>query len=132
MRIPLLVLLLMLALISCRAYMAKEEFDLTTREYGISLRWKRFENAEFFSASSIRDEFKKRVERAMNVEVVDYRVIDIEYDEAKKKATVNAEISYYMVSSNRVRTLMDKQIWSYEKGNGKHQWQLITLLPEFK
>ena len=122
----------MLALISCRAYMAKEEFDLTTREYGISLRWKRFENAEFFSASSIRDEFKKRVERAINVEVVDYRVIDIEYDEAKKKATVNAEISYYTLTSNRIRTLIDKQVWRYGDGTGSKHWRLTTLVPEFK
>jgi hypothetical protein len=80
----------------------------------------------------IRDQFDKRVENAKDVEVVEYEIIAVDYDEISKKATVNAKITYSTRSSNRVRTLIDKQVWSYEDQKGSKQWRLMTLLPEFK
>jgi hypothetical protein len=125
----LLVLLsLMMALGSCSTYRGKEKLDQTTMAYGRIMRWEKFETASLFAASSIRDEFEKRVKNAKDVEVVDYRIINVEHDEAKRKATVNVEISYVPPSSNQVKTLIDKQIWVY----GSEGWQLTTLLPEFK
>ena len=132
MRLFLFFVLLIVALGSCSTYTAGEKLDETTREYGIIVRWEKFGTASVFAASSIRDEFEKRVKDARNVEVVDYRVINVEYDEAKKKATVNVEISYYMLASNEVRTLIDKQIWVYGEEKGSKRWRLMTLLPEFK
>jgi len=127
-RILLLLLFLMMALGSCSTYRAKDKLDQTTMAYGRIVRWEKFETASLFAASSIRDEFEKRVKDAKNVEVVDYRIINVEYDEAKKKATVNVEISYVPFSSNQVKTLIDKQMWVY----GSEGWQLMTLLPELK
>ena len=69
---------------------------------------------------------------AKDIEVSDYEIITVDYDEASKKATVNAEITYSTRSSNRVRKLIDKQVWSYEGPKGSKQWRLMTLLPEFK
>jgi len=132
MRLFLFFVLLMAALGSCSTYMAGKNLDETSRAYGDIVRWEKFETASVFAASSIRDEFEKRVKDARNVEVLDYRVINVEYDEAKKKATVNVEISYRMLSSTVVRTLIDKQIWSYGEEEGSKRWRLMTLLPEFK
>ena len=131
-RILLFLLPLMVALSSCSTYMAKGDLDQTTMEYSTIVRWEKFETASLFAASSIRDEFEKRVKDAKDVEVVDYRIINVQYDERKKKATVNAEISYHTLSSNRVRTLTDKQLWLYGEENGSKRWRLMTLLPEFK
>jgi hypothetical protein len=130
MRAFLLVLLLMVAVVSCSSTAnVKEDLDATTKAYGIIMRWKNFESAEAFAVSSIRDEFKKRVEEAANVVVVDYRVIRGDYNEEMNNALVNVEITYYTLTSNRIRMLIDKQVWTHEKGK---VWKLMTLLPEFK
>jgi len=132
MRIFLFCLLLMVALGSCSEFTAEERFNETTRTYGDIVRWDRFETASIFAAPSIRDEFEKRVKEAGNIEVMDYRVINVEYDGAKKRATVDVEISYHKLSSIEVKTLVDRQIWLYREEKGSKQWQLMTLLPEFK
>jgi hypothetical protein len=128
----LFMLALMVAVCSCSTYNLRGNLDETARVYGVAVRWKNFETTELFAASSIRDQFDKRVENAKDVEVVDYEIIAVDYDEASKKATVNAKITYSTRSSNRVRTLIDKQVWSYEDQKGSKQWRLMTLLPEFK
>ena len=125
-------LLLLTVLFSCATYNLRGNLDETARAYGIAIRWKNFETAELFVASSIRDQFEKRMKDAQDVEVTDYQIITVDYDEANKKATVNAEITYSTRSSNRVRRLIDKQIWSYGDPKGSKEWRLMTLLPEFK
>jgi hypothetical protein len=135
MTILLFLLPLMVVLGSCSTYNAinvMEKLDKTFRAYGNIIRWEKFETASLFAASSIHDEFEKRVKDAKNVVVVDYRIINVEYGEGGKKVTVNAEISYHTLSSNLVRTLIDKQIWVYGEEKGSKQWRLLTLLPEFK
>jgi len=72
------------------------------------------------------------VKDARDVEVMDYQIIAVDYDEANRKATINAGITYITRSSNRVRKLIDKQIWSYGDPKGSKEWRLMTLLPEFK
>ena len=128
----LFMLALMVAVCSCSTYNLRGNLDETARAYGVAVRWKNFETTELFVASSLRDQFDKRVENARDVEVVDYEIIAVDYDEASKKATVNAKITYSKRFSNRVRTLIDKQVWSYEDPKGSKQWRLMTLLPEFK
>ncbi len=128
----LIMLALMVAVCSCSTYNLRGNLDETARAYGVAVRWKHFETAELFVVSSIRDQFEKRVKDAKDVEVSDYEIITVDYDEASKKATVNAEITYSTRSSNRVRKLIDKQVWSYEGPKGSNQWRLMTLLPEFK
>jgi hypothetical protein len=131
-RILLSLLPLVVALGSCSTYTVKEKFDETTRSYGLIVRWEKFETASDFAAFSIRDEFEKRVQEANNVRVLDYQIINVNFDEGKKKATMNVEISYYRFPSNQVRKLIDKQVWLYGEENGSKGWRLITLLPEFK
>jgi hypothetical protein len=130
--VVLFMLALTVAVCSCSTYNIRGNLDETARAYEVAVRWKHFETAELFVASSIRDQFQKRVKDAKDVEVADYQIITVDYDEASKRATVNAEITYSTRSSNRIRTLIDKQVWSYEDQKGSKQWRLMTLLPEFK
>jgi hypothetical protein len=132
MRILIFLLLLMMVLGSCSTYNVEGKLDETSSAYGQIVRWKKFETASTFAAPTIRAEFENRERAATNVEVLDYRVINVEYDKAKKKATVSVEISYRRPSSNEVKTIVDKQIWLYEEEKGSTRWQLTTLLPEFK
>ena len=128
----LFMLVWMVAVSSCSTYNLRGNLEETARAYGVAVRWKNFEATELFVASSIRDQFDKRVKDAQDVEVAEYEIIAVDYDEAGKKATVNAKITYSTRFSNRVRTLIDKQVWSYEDPKGSNQWRLMTLLPEFK
>jgi hypothetical protein len=132
MKILLLIALLMVLVSSCSTIGVKEELDETVKAYGIAVRWKNLETADLFADSSIREKFQKQVEKMANVQVFDYRIVNVEYDETMKKATVNTEISYYLLTSNRAGTLVDKQIWLYGGEKGSRGWHLMTLLPEFK
>jgi len=125
-------LALLVAVCSCATYNLRANLDETARAYGITIRWKHFETAELFVASSIRDQFEKQVSEVKDVEVTDYQIVHVDYDEAAKKATVSAEITYSKRTSNRIRTLIDKQVWLYGDPKGSKQWYLMTLLPEFK
>ena len=132
-RVFLVVMLpLLVAVCSCATYNLRGNLDETARAYGIAIRWKNFETAELFVASSIRDQFEKRLKDVKDVEVMEYQIVTVDYDEANKKATVNAEITYSTRSSNRIRTLIDKQVWVYGEPKGSKEWRLMTLPPEFK
>ncbi len=128
----LVMLTLLVAVCSCATYNLRGNLDETAKAYGIAIRWKNFETAELFVASSIRDQFEKRLNDVKNVEVLEYQIVTVDYDEANKRATVNAEITYSTLSSNRIRKLIDKQVWAYEDSKGSKEWRLTTLLPEFK
>ncbi|MGE5892533.1 MAG: hypothetical protein ACM34I_00600 [bacterium] len=126
-------LLMVVSLACCSTPLRmQDDFDTVTRAYGDVLRWKKFEGASSFASSQIRDEFEERMRHATDVVVVDYRIINSEYDETHKKASVNAEISYHTLSSLRVRAITDKQTWSYVEEDGSFHWRLMSLLPEFK
>jgi len=90
----LFMLVWMVAVSSCSTYNLRGNLEETARAYGVAVRWKNFEATELFVASSIRDQFDKRVKDAQDVEVLEYEIIAVDYDEAGKKATVNAKITY--------------------------------------
>jgi hypothetical protein len=63
--------------------------------------------------------------------IVDWRVINLKFDEKMKKTEVKIEIDYYNIFSSRVRTVIDKQKWAYQESKGKGLWRLLSLLPSF-
>ena len=133
MRILFLSLFITATLVSCAATekSVREDFDVVFSEYNDLLRWHRFEDASLFPADTVSEKYRERVEMARDVKVVDYRVINITFDEKKKEAAVKLEIDYYTLSSPRVRTVVDNQSWIYEGEEGKGSWRLMSLLPEF-
>jgi hypothetical protein len=112
----------------------REDLDDTVIAYNDLLRWNEFNKAKYFVDESLRQEFEARVKAAKNVKIVDYRIVDADFKAEKGEQIVEVEFDYYISPAYMVKTLIDKQKWSYvyiEKEKKKH-WRLMTLLPELK
>jgi len=112
----------------------REDLQNTVIEYNDLLRWGEFNKAKLYTDSSIREEFEARAKAAKNVKIVDYRILNTDFDAEKGKQIVEVEFDYYTSLTNVVKTLLDKQRWSfvYVKEEKKKRWRLMTPLPEFK
>jgi hypothetical protein len=125
-------LLIATALVSCATQQdIKADFERNFKNYNELVRWHQFEDASLLASDSISGEYKERLKSVKNVSVVDYRVMNVKYDEKKKTAEVTVAIDYYTHSSPRVRTVTDNQKWAYQGKEDKGLWRLISLLPEF-
>ena len=125
-------LLLTAVLVSCSTQMSiKADFEKNFRSYNELVRWHQLEEASLFPADSISAGYRERLKAAKNVAVVDYRVMDIKYDEKKKEAEVKVEIDYYRHSTLSLKTVIDNQKWAYQEKEGKGLWRLMSLLPDF-
>jgi hypothetical protein len=112
----------------------REELNNTVIAYNDLLRWGEFNKAKHFADESVRQEFEARAKATKNVKIADYRILDADFEAEKGEQTVEVEFDYYISPAYLVKTLVDKQKWSYvfmgkEK---KKQWRLMTPLPEFK
>lgn len=139
MRILLVLLLSIMVLTACinRALEAfRKDLQSIVIEYNYFLRWNEFNKAKFYTDSSIREEFEDRAKAAKdkNVKVVDYRILSTDFEAEKGEQIVEVEFDYYTSPTYLLKTLLDKQRWSfvYIKEEKKKQWRLMTPLPEFK
>ena len=125
-------LLLTTVFVSCSTQMSiKTEFEKNFRSYNELVRWNQLEEASLFPADSISVGYRERLKDAKNVAVVDFRVLDIKYDEKKKEAEAKVEIDYYRHSTLSLKTVIDNQKWAYQEKEGKSLWRLMSLLPDF-
>lgn len=133
MRIFLSLLVCVFILSSCSTSMKmRQNFDDTFREYKEIVRWHGFSESSKYTTSSLRDDFEHRLKTAKDMKVVDLRVVKMKYDSEKGEATVKLEIQYYMLPSNRVKTMLDNQKWSYVEENGRKAWRLVSMPPDFQ
>ncbi len=112
----------------------REELDGTVIAYNDLLRRGEFNRAKNFVDQSQKEDFEARAKAAKNVKIVDYRIVNADFEAARGEQIVEVEFEYYISPVYMVKTLIDKQKWSYvsiEKEK-KKQWRLITTLPEFK
>lgn len=124
-------LLITAVLVSCSTQNIKADFERNFRSYNEMVRWHQLDDAGLFPADSILAGYRERMKAAKNVAVVDYRVINIKYDEEKREAEVKVEIDYYRLSTLSVKTVIDNQKWAYQENKGKGLWRLMSLLPDF-
>lgn len=119
-------------LISCSGSMVmKSELEKTTRAYADALRWRKAEGLSAYAVGPLREEFESRLRAFGEVIVTDYRIVSVDFDERHALAVVEADVTYYRVTSNRVKSIRDRQVWSYAGADGQKRWQLTTLLPVF-
>jgi len=125
-------LLLTAALISCNTQRSiQADFEKNFRNYNELVRWHQLDEASLFPADSIAAGYRERLKNAENVAVVDYRVMNIKYDDKKKEAEVKVEIDYYKRNILSLKTVIDNQKWAYQEKEGKGLWRLMSLLPDF-
>lgn len=108
-------------------------FDRSVKAYNRMLRWHEIESAGMtYVDPAQREEYLKRAEtlKKRGLSVTDFRILSSRYLPEKKTGAVVAEFDYYILPSNRIRTISDRQEWIYrEKTNS---WQLQSGLPPFE
>ena len=112
----------------------REEFDDSAKAYNKMLRWREIENAGMlYLDPEMRDEFMKSAEalKKRDVTITDYRILTSECLPEKKSAEVVVEFDYFVLPSNRIKTLTYRQNWIYLDTETKKGWQLKSGLPDF-
>jgi len=110
-----------------------EGLDRSVKAYNRMLRWHEIENAvmtysdpEQLEENLVRaDSLKKR-----GLSVTDFRILSSRYLPEKQTGDVVAEFDYYILPSNRVKTVSHRQEWVYRE-NIK-SWKLKNGLPPFE
>jgi hypothetical protein len=109
------------------------ECETSTKDYIRLVRWNEFENAMVtYVSAPLQGEYRRKIEAAGEVKVVDYRVKTRECDPVKGEASVKVEVDYYIPPSVTVKTVIDYQKWTYEGPEDQRVWRLKTSLPDFK
>lgn len=110
-----------------------EEFDRSVKAYNRLLRWHEIESAGITYVDPVlREEYLKQAEalKKRGLSVTDFRILSSRYIPEKKSGNVTAEFDYYILPSNRIKTVSYHQDWVYQE-NIK-SWILKSKLPLFE
>jgi hypothetical protein len=108
-------------------------FEQSVKAYNRLLRWHEMESAGItYIDPEIRDEYLKQAEtlKKRGLSVTDYRILSSRYLPEKKAGDVMTEFDYYILPSNRVKTISYRQDWIFLE-NSK-SWKLKSGLPAFE
>lgn len=110
-----------------------EEFDRSVKAYNRMLRWHEIESAGMtYIDPELREEYLKRAEslKKQGLSFTDFRILSARYLPEKKAGDAVAEFDYYMLPSNRVKTVSYRQEWVYTESDKR--WKLKSGLPDFE
>lgn len=113
----------------------REDFEKSMKGYNRMLRWQELETAGLkYMEPEFREAFLKSAEgiRKKGVTITDYRILSQECLPEERSATVVAEFDYYILPSNRIKTLTYKQEWVLREISSKQSWKLKSGLPAFE
>lgn len=129
----LLCLTLCLLMTACATQVAlSEKLDRNVKSFNQMLRWHEIENAGITYIDSEKQEsYQKQAAtlKQKGISVTDYRIITTKYVPEKKSAEVVAEFDYYILPSNRIKTISYPQEWLYREK--LDSWKLQSGLPDF-
>jgi hypothetical protein len=109
------------------------------KSYNRMLRWKEIENAGMkYLELDQREAFLATAEaiRKRDITITDYRILFSEFSPKKNTGRAVVEFDYYILPSNRIKTVTYKQDWVYDKidkedDSDKKAWKLKNGLPDF-
>jgi len=138
-----IILLCCLVTAACAAgdAVVRTQFEKSVKSYNRMLRWREIENAGLtYLEQDQREAFLTRAGeiRKKEVTITDYRILFMENSIKKNTGRAVVEFDYYILPSNRVKTLTYKQEWIYDKvdkddkDSDKKAWKLKTGLPDFE
>jgi len=110
----------------------RDDFDSVFNKYNDALVSSDLRSTFIFVSDKAKDEYMKSCEASKNARIFEYRITKKSVDELKRTARVDVAIDYYMLNSNRVKTLRYAQEWAHVEENKEKEWKLLTPLPEFK
>jgi hypothetical protein len=110
-----------------------EELNRSVKAYNRLLRWHEVENAGVtYLESGLQEEFLKKAGefKKRGISVTDFRILSTKYLPEKKTGDVITEFDYYILPSNRVKTISYRQEWIYQEKI--KSWKLKSGLPLFE
>ena len=109
-----------------------EEFDRSAKAYNRMLRWQEMESAGMtYIIQERQEEYLKQVAllKKRGLSITDFRILSSRCTPESNSGDVVAEFDYYLLPSNRIKTLSYRQEWVYQEKN--KSWQLKSGLPPF-
>lgn len=129
-----ILLLSCLVLTACVARTGlSEEFDRSVKAFNRMVRWQEIENAGMtYIDTEHLEEFMKKAEflKKRGLSVTDFRILSSKYIMEKASGDVIAEFDYYILPSNRIKTVTYRQNWVYLEND--KSWKLKSGLPLFE
>jgi len=110
-----------------------EGFDRSVKEYNRMLRWHELENAvTTYGDPELQNEYLKRVDtlKTRGLSITDFRVLSTKYLPEKQTGNVVTEFDYYILPSNRVKTISCRQVWVYREEI--KSWKVKSGFPAFE
>jgi len=120
-----------LLLFSC-SHNVREDLDQTVVKYNDLVRWNELGAASMFTPERLRDDFMARANAMGNMRLIDYKIINVRYDEKLHKARVDVMVEYYLLSNYKAKKIMVTEEWAHIEDHGVKGWMLESPLPEFK
>jgi hypothetical protein len=125
------IVIVALALLSCSPDI-KKDFETTFEKYNDALVSSDIRSTVIFVAEKAKDPYVKSYEAAKNSRIFESRIIRKTVDTKTREASIEVELDYYLLNSNKVKSLKYVQQWALIEENKEKEWRLLTPLPEFK
>ena len=114
----------------------RELFEQSVKDYNRMLRWKEIPGAGFkYMTPELREEHlaAAKLLSKRDVTITDYRILFTECFPEQMRGDALVEFDYYILPSNRIKTLTYKQDWVYKELelNQKRIWKLTSAMPLF-
>lgn len=110
-----------------------EEFDRSVKNYNKMVRWHEIEGAgRAYLDPELQEKFLSQAAtlNKRGLSVTDFRIISSTFLPGKKTGDVLTEFDYFILPSNRVKTISDRQNWIYQEKS--KSWKLKSGLPAFE
>lgn len=110
-----------------------DKLDRSVKAYNRLLRWHEIESAGMtYIDPDMREEYLKQagILKKRGLAVTDYRILTTSYIQEKNRGDVVAEFDYYILPSNRIKTISYRQEWAYQEST--KSWILKSGLPLFE
>lgn len=110
-----------------------EAFDNSFKAYNRLLRWHELESAGItYINPDQSEEFLKEaaILKKRGISVTDFRIITTQFNPEKRSGVVVAEFDYYILPSNRIKTITYRQEWFFNEN--LKGWKLHSGLPAFE
>ncbi len=103
--------------------------EAAVNAYGSAMRWGYFETASGYLHADAHAQVP-RPDWTTNLRILSYEVVQPAVLGSDEVANQVVKIDYLYEDEQRVRSLVDRQIWRYDAGSGT--WWLYSGLPPFK
>lgn len=112
----------------------RDLFEQSVKDYNRMLRWKEVPNAGMvYLTPELRDQHLVNAEnlKKRDVTITDYRILFTECFPEQMRGDALVEFDYYVLPSNRIKTVSYKQNWIYKEMDKRRFWKLTSAMPPF-